>query len=434
MARYKGSGPPTGVATRINGNVWSAPGPGATIRGWGYPTQAPSQQFSSYNAAARMLGQRFEDLPPQSVAAWTQWIHDWPDWMFCPPGPPSPIYGGSTLTPEQAFVATNLARTAQGQPWTTNPPPVTARPGPDGLIVLASAAPPDVEPPLAVHVALLWQNPLRDPSLSYVASVWARPRTTIDHDNTDWSRYALCGTLPIDEGSPTQIDLLLLRLPVVAPAARISLRVGIAELGLPPFAWLSGRIKNEAASVSAAVYVPTWAAAAKPTTRPDGSPLQLGDRWWSTVLYSWWTWRTDVDSGRWVSDQTYRFSTRLIADFGPSTSSPFAWGYWPPPIQSDLLIEQIAGQVYVVAPNDAANYWRLEIHLQPGTTYPGTVVGPAADTHALAPNQWNDVGSTTPVYVALGAGGNILNPVAVKYGSPGNAYWQIAVTYRLVMR
>jgi len=434
VASYKGSGPPLGTATRINGQVWSAPGPGATIRGWGYPTQAPSQHFSSYNAAARMLDRHFHDLPPQSIAAWTQWIHDWPDWVFCPPGPPSPIYGGSTLTPDQAFVATNLARTAQGQPWTTNPPPVTARPGPDGLLVLASAAPPDVEPPLAVHVALLWQNPLRDPSLSYVASVWARPRTTIDHDNTDWSRYALCGTLPIDEGTPTQIDLLLLRVPVVAPGARISLRVGIAELGLPPFAWLSGRIKNEAASVSAAMYVPAWASAAKPTTRPDGSPLQLGDRWWSTVLYSWWTWRTDVDSGRWVSETIYTCATTTNYDVWPANRNNYPVAVAVPPSENDIFIERITARAYSFGTFDDTNHWHLEAQKLTATEPPGTAIGTALKIAPLTPTTWKTFFHDVNAYCDMSSNDAALLLDTYVTGNPAAWWGDATCTYRLVMR
>ena len=85
MAIYKaGTTPPTSP-TRINGQAWQATTPGATIRGWTYPTWHGSAHWRAIDSAARILDRIYPGLPVESRAAWDQLAHDWPYLNECPP-------------------------------------------------------------------------------------------------------------------------------------------------------------------------------------------------------------------------------------------------------------------------------------------------------------------------------------------------------------
>jgi hypothetical protein len=297
------------------------------------------------------------------------------------------------LSGADVYVALNLARQAQGLAPVTHCPDFHATPGPDGLLVLARVNSPTPADPLKIHVDLLWQTWARSRTIDYVAMIWARPRSTPDRDNTQMSRYKFCGFVPIIPDVPTNIDAVLLRKPVIYNNCVISLRVAIAEAGRSPFAFLSGRIRNNEDSAMAAVYVPNWASTTKPTTRPDGTALQVGDRWYAigTQPYDsqWYAWNGTY----WISEQIFLspFEHTNIGDLSSYRQ------YAASPGNANMYLRAARGLFYLVNSNPS-NYCEFLVQLKPGNTTIATW-----NTQSIAAGAWTNQSTTLDTFVDLSA-------------------------------
>lgn len=84
MALYKGSGPMPDRGVRVNWQVWTRPGVGSYIKGWGYPTQSPSNRFRQYDTAARNLDDAYRELPADTKGNWNKFAQMCPWQAYCP--------------------------------------------------------------------------------------------------------------------------------------------------------------------------------------------------------------------------------------------------------------------------------------------------------------------------------------------------------------
>lgn len=78
LIQYVGVGPDT--SERIDGAVWGAAGPGATIRGWGSPLAAPTDQFLRLDSLARSLDILWDSLGAAYRDEWED-LGDTVGWM-----------------------------------------------------------------------------------------------------------------------------------------------------------------------------------------------------------------------------------------------------------------------------------------------------------------------------------------------------------------
>lgn len=84
MALYKGQCTPPEEGVRIDGQVWSASGPGATIRGWSSPARSPSRWWERVDAQARLLDEIWSRMAAGDRVDWERFAVDRPDLGVCP--------------------------------------------------------------------------------------------------------------------------------------------------------------------------------------------------------------------------------------------------------------------------------------------------------------------------------------------------------------
>lgn len=79
---------------RIDGQAWSAAGPGATVRGWVWPRMAFRPHFLRVDAEARRLDEVYEGMTEGEKEAWEDWAAEHVGMARCANEPEEPIVGG----------------------------------------------------------------------------------------------------------------------------------------------------------------------------------------------------------------------------------------------------------------------------------------------------------------------------------------------------
>ena len=141
--------------------------------------------------------------------------------------------------------AVNLARWLQGLGVVWTPPRVLTVPYNDRVEISSGGGAPPPVPPLAVHVFVAWTRAAPPGGSAHVLMVWSRPRVTVPAGGCASRRYGWCGCVSIEVGVPVEIDPLLVRPGNLVPGGVISLRLGIAEVGLAPFVLREGWLGNQ---------------------------------------------------------------------------------------------------------------------------------------------------------------------------------------------
>jgi len=142
--------------------------------------------------------------------------------------------------------AVNLARALQGlESVAAAPTPLTVLAG-DALALTAGAGLPAPEYPLLVHADVTWTRTGAPGGAAHVLMVWAAPRQTVPGGSLRPQDYGWAGCLTIVRSVPLRIDGILTGRPFVLAGGVISLFLGVAEAGLPPFFRCLAALRNVA--------------------------------------------------------------------------------------------------------------------------------------------------------------------------------------------
>jgi hypothetical protein len=161
MAIYKSAAGNPASAQRIDGAVWDAAGPGARIRGWGYPTFHASDQFKRFNSIVRVNDEAWSQCSAAEQAAWDQYGIDRKTWwaMIC--GLRRRWYNYFPLMGDEAFKVINTSRAFCGLPPTTLPPDVPEDPAGYSLTFSQDWNSPAPQAPLQSHFRATLSGPAR---------------------------------------------------------------------------------------------------------------------------------------------------------------------------------------------------------------------------------------------------------------------------------
>jgi hypothetical protein len=224
MALYKARGLEPLSSVRIDGVVWSAPGPGATIRGWVYPTMAPSPRFLRFNSDARTMGEGWASLTATQRSTWVEWARVTWDWWYllCWLRWYQPY--ASDLQGEEAYASVNLWRAQQGLGPVVEPPAIVTTPAHD--YVQLAAGPP---------VTAEWHRDAGPVGPAHYLALWARACLTVPEHSGLWSKDRWGGLVPIGRGVPVDISGLLAASGMYAAGFGCRVRLMIMEVGSMPF-------------------------------------------------------------------------------------------------------------------------------------------------------------------------------------------------------
>ena len=225
MVLYKGPGLGSQGAGRLDGQVWSASGAGATIRGWVTPQMSPSERFESYDVAARDLDAKWDGLAPGKAADWEARAKEVRRYRLCRWIPPLYPYYVVGIDGHELFVGTNLARQAQGLGWTDTPPPSDTEGAWDKVTLHWCG-----------EVTALWTRPDAVGAGPFVLMVWGRPRQTFATGDGQSTRAKWCGTVAVLVGVPVSLQTVLEAGGLARWNGVLDLWFGIATLGDAPFA------------------------------------------------------------------------------------------------------------------------------------------------------------------------------------------------------
>lgn len=114
----------------------------------------------------------------------------------------------------------------------------------------------------------------------------------------------------------------------------------------------------------------------KPTTRPDGTALQSGDRWWDTSDQLWFFW----NGAYWLTEQIFHATSLCYA------SITQGWVHLAMhPGYNLFLIDFTVGGIFN-APQDASNYWSFTLDTcstAPNNSFPA-IAAISTNTFAVA--------------------------------------------------
>ncbi len=151
--------------------------------------------------------------------------------------------------------------------------------------------------------------------------------------------------------------------------------------------------------------------------------------------------RTDLDlliryrsSGtRWVTTTLYRETFGLGEVSMPRTSGAGTGSLGkitPWSTAFDLYLENFYTSTYVLTTNNGTNYWGLALAKSDAAASDTTIVSLNTSAHTV--NNWTQVQTAIgAVYVA--ASYRLLHVIATPTLSPGNLFWALAVSYRLIV-
>jgi hypothetical protein len=158
MALYQARGTEPAQSKRIDGQVWSAVGPGSTLRGWTYPTMHESSQFARFNALVRSLDSVWDGLSGSQQDGWNAVPCPWPLpawWLWCNVGT---IYPYSAWDGREAFRVVQCIQAFCGWPPALDAPVSSSPDHGDTLTWGQNWDPPAPSPPMQTHVTARWDR------------------------------------------------------------------------------------------------------------------------------------------------------------------------------------------------------------------------------------------------------------------------------------
>jgi len=225
------------VGVRIDGHVWSAAGPGCTVRGWAYPRERQGWGFAHINGMARGLNELWLGLTDEQRENWQGHVSDYPEYCVCPGDwddwEPAPLAERGRL----AWINTQLSLARRGKAMQVDYP---------GMQVFdywheihlyefgGGAAPPA---PLQCHVDVAWFHGWYQPGPCADAMIWGRVGGEAGTVMNDASKYRWWGWLPLTWGDRYHLDDLLAGSGALLAGKVVSLRIAIAEPLLAPYCW-----------------------------------------------------------------------------------------------------------------------------------------------------------------------------------------------------
>jgi len=413
MALYKGSGPLTQHGSRIDGTVWDRSAPGATIRGWPNPRLHPSNRFVQYDGTAADLDRIFDTLDAETKAKWLSRAAEFWMLLLCPDKWFELYQMHFGTTDRDAYRGTNMARMAQGLPPVSEPPEIHTLAAADEIAIAQN---PDVQ--------ITWYRTAPTIPYKHVAMIWARPRLTFNPTSKSIRKYRYIETIEITPATPVSIAAALSYAGMTTPGQIIDLHIGIAELGNVPFAHIFTTIKLEANPMI------SWYAAVKPTTRPDGSTLQVNDEYLDTTNHLTWFW----DGLHWLSYEIFIGCQALLIDpaFTPTSDSFFDNAQMLPGYNVFVLdlIGNYYQQIY-----DGTNRFAISLaHIT--TTWAATYLVPQFIVVPPYLNRWNPINIVINAFVDAHAAPpntpELFWLYVPRYGTPA-VYATLSMRYRLVM-
>jgi hypothetical protein len=169
------------------------------------------------------------------------------------------------------------------------------------------------------------------------------------------------------------------------------------------------------------------------TTAPT-SPL-AGDIFYETDTGILWTYGTYASASRWVSVNKYSSgSPYLVASGTASISTAAASGIHA---GYDIYLDTLYFKHHVLTTNNVSNYWTMTLRKVTTTTAPATGAGTslaAVTSAASSSGTWTEI--TTSINAVIdysGAGMEFpFYDLTVGAGAPGNVWYSVGVSFRLV--
>lgn len=230
MALYKARGLAPQTGSRIEGFVWSSPGPGSTIRGWVYPTAHYSAQFSRFNSLVRNAQDTWDEMSPGQQDAWNHGHMPWPPpgwWLWCWF---FPVYPYSAWDGREAFIVLQCWAALCGVVGPINIPLPAWNPAVDGFAHLPG------------HGMLVYwaRTGFVYPQPTYMA-VFARAKLSSQNAAGSHQAQSFVGVLPCVPGVPVDVGPMCLAAGVAGPGIETRLLLCVGEYGIYPLAagWLS---------------------------------------------------------------------------------------------------------------------------------------------------------------------------------------------------
>lgn len=229
MAQFKSRAGQPFTSQRIDGQVWSASGPGATIRGWVYPTMSPSAQFVRLNGMVIASPFQFASLSSADQLAWAAFRRGWQPAAFYLCFYDFQYYSTEAASGEVAFKAVNNMRALQGLAPLSSPPVSTVGPASDVFSLGAGLGMP-----------VTWSRAAPGPMGGAVLTVYARAKLSSDQAAGSLHKQKWVGCLPIVPGVPVDVGDLCRAAGQAGAGLCTRLLVLVGEAGSYPFAsgWL----------------------------------------------------------------------------------------------------------------------------------------------------------------------------------------------------
>jgi hypothetical protein len=165
-----------------------------------------------------------------------------------------------------------------------------------------------------------------------------------------------------------------------------------------------------------------------------GSPT-ADDLWWETDSGILWTYGTYASASRWVSVNKYSTGSALLAASGTAlvntaAASGIHTGY-------DIYFDTLYFKHHVLTTNNGSNYWTMTLRKVATTTVPATGAGTslgAANTSASTAGNWTEITASINAVIDYSGSGMEFPfyDLTVGAGAPGNVWYSVGVSYRLV--
>lgn len=170
-------------------------------------------------------------------------------------------------------------------------------------------------------------------------------------------------------------------------------------------------------------------------TDPHGSPT-AGDLFYETDTAILWTYGTYAAASRWVSIQKYSAGSPLAEGSRASGAFIHTGASVGIHVGYDIYLDTLYFKHYVITTNNGSNYWSVTLRKVTTTTAPaagaGTSLG-SCNTSASSAGTWTEVtASINAVIDYTGSGMEFPFYDVGITGTPGNLWYGLGVSYRLV--
>jgi len=166
-------------------------------------------------------------------------------------------------------------------------------------------------------------------------------------------------------------------------------------------------------------------------TAQDAEPSSpaADDLWYETDTNIMWFW--DDTYGGWLSQNIFE-ATHYASNSAATGVQMYAAIDFHGALQYDLFLLDFGGTVLVLTTNDASNYWTISFNTLPATGGAGTIKA-SINTSGISAGSWLAVKSTVNAELDVNATNTIVGSIHQnKTLAPGNIYYGVKLTYRLI--